>query len=212
MVRKLLLSTNNPDKVREFREILAGLPLEVVTPADVGLNLEVEETGSTFAENAALKARAFHEASGLLSLSDDSGLEVDALGGEPGVYSSRYAGLPNGAEKNQLILAKLEGLPAKQRGCKYVCEIVIVDEDGRLYRCRGVMEGQIAFKARGDGGFGFDPIFFVPRYGRTVAQLSAEMKNRVSHRGRAGRRALKVLQKLMPAETGSDEASTSPSP
>ncbi len=112
-MRRLLLSTNSPDKVREFREILAGLPLEIVTPADLGLNLEVAETGATFAENAALKARAYHQASGLLSLADDSGLEVDALGGAPGVFSARYGGLPNGEPKNRLLLQQLEEYPGR---------------------------------------------------------------------------------------------------
>jgi XTP/dITP diphosphohydrolase len=196
-MRRLLLSTNNPDKVREFREILADLPLHVVTPDEVGVTLEVDETGSTFAENAAIKARAFHDATGLLSLSDDSGLEIDALGGEPGVLSSRYAGLPNGPEKNRYVLDKLLGVPWEGRGGRYVCEIAMVDEGGRLYRCRGVMKGRIAWEAKGEGGFGYDPIFFIPRYRRTVAQMSPELKNRISHRGRAGRRARAILERLV---------------
>jgi len=196
-VRKLLLSTNNPDKVREYSQILEGLPFEIVTPSSLGLSLEVEETGHTFAENAALKARAFHQATGLLSLADDSGLEVDALGGKPGVLSARYEGLPNGERKNRLLLKQMEGVPWEKRDCRYVAEIAIVDESGKLYRCRGELSGKIAWEPKGTGGFGFDPIFYVPRYHCTVAEMSPEQKNRISHRGKAGRCARRILEKLL---------------
>lgn len=181
----------------EFRDILSGLPLQVVTPKDLGLELEVEETGTTFAENASIKARAFHETTGLLSLSDDSGIQIDALGGGPGVYSARYLGLPNGPVKNQAVLEKLAGVPWEERGCRYVCEIAIVDESGKLHRCRGIMKGKIALEPKGEGGFGYDPIFYVPRYRRTVAEMSPDLKNRISHRGRAGLRARAILEKLL---------------
>ena len=194
---KLLLSTNNPDKVREFGQILAGLPLEIVTPASLGLRLEVQETGTTFAENAALKARAFHQATGLLSLADDSGLEIDALGGAPGVYSARYGGLPDGEIKNRLVLQQMEGVSWEKRDCRYVAEVAIVDEEGTLHRCRGVLKGKVAMEPRGEGGFGFDPIFFVPGKGRTVAEMTPEEKNRISHRGKAGRCARRILERLL---------------
>lgn len=194
---KLLLSTNNPDKVRELKRILSGLPLEIVTPADLGLSLHVEETGRSFAENAALKARAFHEASGLTSLADDSGLEVEALGGAPGIYSARYGGLPNGEAKNRLLLQQMEGIPWERRDCRYVAEIAIVDEEGRIHRCRGTLEGKVAMEPRGHGGFGFDPIFYVPSMARTVAELTPEEKDRISHRGKAGRCARRVLERLL---------------
>jgi XTP/dITP diphosphohydrolase len=194
---KLLISTNNQDKVREFRQILEGLPLEVVTPAELGLQLEVEETGTTFAQNAALKARAFHMATGLPALADDSGLEIDALGGEPGVYSSRYGGLPNGEVKNRFMLQKLEGVPWEKRGARYVCEIAIVDERGRLHRCRGTLRGKIALEPKGEEGFGYDPIFFIPSKHKTVAEMSADEKNAISHRGLAGRRARVLLEKIV---------------
>ncbi len=196
-MRKLLLSTNNPDKVREFSQILAGIPLEIVTPHSLGLQLEVEETGTTFDENAALKARAFHEATGFLSLADDSGMEVEALGGAPGVYSARYGGLPNGEVKNRLILQQMEGVPWERRDCRYVAALAMVDESGKLHRCRGILKGKIAMEPRGQGGFGFDPIFFVPSKGRTVAEMTAEEKNRISHRGKATRCARRVLEKLL---------------
>ncbi len=198
-MRRLLLATNNPGKIREFTQILEGLPLEVVAPASLGLSLDVEETGGSFAENAAIKARAYHEASGLLALADDSGLEVDALGGKPGVYSARYEGLPDGDAKNRLVIQQLEGVPEDRRGCRYVVEIAIVDEQRKLHRCRGVLEGRVAWEPRGEGGFGFDPIFFVPRYGKTVAEMLPELKNRISHRGKAGRCARKILAKLLEA-------------
>ncbi|HEX2988397.1 MAG TPA: RdgB/HAM1 family non-canonical purine NTP pyrophosphatase [Chloroflexota bacterium] len=194
---KLLIATNNQDKVREFREILEGLPVEVVTPAELGLQLEVEETGTTFAQNAALKARAFHKASGLAALADDSGLEVDALDGEPGVYSSRYAGLPNGEVKNRFMLQKLEGVPWEKRGARYVCEIAIVDEKGRIHRCRGTLRGKIALEPKGRGGFGYDPIVYIPSKRKTVAEMSPEEKNAISHRGLAGRRARVILERLL---------------
>lgn len=198
-MRKLLLATNNPGKVREFSQILEGLPLEIVTPASLGIKLEVEETGSSFAENAAIKARAFHQASGLMALADDSGLEVDALGGKPGVYSARYDGLPDGEAKNRLLLQQMEGVPWEQRGCRYVVEIAIVDEQGKLYRCRGVLKGKVAWEPRGEGGFGFDPIFYVPRYRHTVAEMPPELKNRISHRGKAGRCARRILERIVTA-------------
>ncbi|MGI5835778.1 MAG: RdgB/HAM1 family non-canonical purine NTP pyrophosphatase [Chloroflexota bacterium] len=197
MTRRLLLSTNNQDKVKEYRQILEGLPLEIVTPASLGLNMEVEETGSSFAENAAIKARAFHQATGLLSLADDSGLEVDALGGKPGVHSARYEGLPNGDRKNRLLLKQIEAVPWEERDCRYVAEIAIVDEAGKLYRCRGELRGKVAWEPKGTGGFGFDPVFFVPRFQRTVAELTPEQKNRISHRGKAGRCARRILEQLI---------------
>ena len=196
-MRKLLLATNNPDKVREYAQILAGLPIEIVTPSSLGLSLEIEETGSTFAENAALKARAFHQATGLLSLADDSGLEVEALNGAPGVHSARYAGLPNGEQKNRLLLRQMQGVPWEKRDCRYVAEIAIVDEEGKLHRCRGILNGKVALEPKGKGGFGFDPIFYVPCEGRTVAEMSPEEKNRISHRGKAGRCARRVLERLV---------------
>lgn len=196
-MRRLLLSTNNPDKVREFTQILAGLPLEIVTPVQLGLKLEVAETGDTFAENAALKAQAFHEATGLLSLSDDSGLEVDALSGAPGVYSARYGGLPDGEAKNRFLLQQMEGVPWERRHCRYVAEVAIVDEVGRLHRCRGILKGKVAMEPRGQGGFGFDPIFFVPSEGCTVAEMAPEEKHRISHRGKAGRCARRVIEKIL---------------
>lgn len=182
-----------------------------MTPASLGLLLEVQETGATFAENAALKARAFHQATGLAALADDSGLEVDALGGAPGVYSARYGDLPNGPAKNRLLLQQMKGVPWEGRDCRYVCEIAMVDEGGGIHRYRGVLEGKIALESRGEGGFGFDPIFYLPSRRRTVAELAPEQKNRISHRGRAGRCARRTLERLF-TSSGSGRASEPPSP
>jgi XTP/dITP diphosphohydrolase len=183
--------------VREFSEILAGLPVELVTPASLGLALDVAETGETFAANAELKARAFHEATGLMAMADDSGLEIDSLDGAPGVYSARYGGLPNGEAKNRLVLDQMAGVPPERRGCRYVCEIAIADENGGLHRCRGTLEGRVAGEPRGEGGFGFDPIFWLPERDRTVAELSLAEKNEISHRGRAGLCARELLSRLL---------------
>src|SRR5581483_3817874 len=159
---KLLIATNNPGKVREYRELLGDLGLELVQLQDVGITDDVEETGTTFAENARLKAVTYARQSGLLVLADDSGLEVDALDGEPGVYSKRYAGAgKTDAERNQYLLDKLRGVPAAQRTARFRCAIVIADPQGSTWTTEGTCEGSIAFEPRGTNGFGYDPIFIV---------------------------------------------------
>ncbi len=184
---KLLVATNNPGKVREYEELLAGRPFQVTFPAAAGLELDVAETGDTFEANARLKALAFAQASGLLTLADDSGLEVDALAGAPGVYSARYAGPGAGdADRYGKLLAALEGVPQGQRTARFRCVIALAWPDGRLRLAEGRCEGQIGFGPRGDNGFGYDPVFVVEGYGgRTMAELAPEIKNRISHRARA---------------------------
>lgn len=197
---RVLLATNNPGKVREYREILAGLPIELVTPQEIGLALEIPETGATYEENARRKARAFAAASGLLALADDSGLEVDALGGEPGVHSHRYdGGQGSDAERYRLLLSRLEGVPMAQRTARFRCVIAVATPEGELYTCEGECPGVILTEPRGDGGFGYDPVFWLPEMGRTMAELAPEEKNRVSHRGRAGRKAREILLRLLRA-------------
>jgi XTP/dITP diphosphohydrolase len=180
---QLLVATTNQGKVRELRELLPGIRL--LTPADAGVQLEVEETGQTFIENARLKARAYLEATGLRTMGEDSGIEVDALGGEPGVYSARYHDLPDGPVKNAHVLDLLRDVPDAERGCRYVCAIVLVSPGEREQIFEGECRGRIASGPAGQGGFGYDPIFLVPELGRTMAELSAEEKNAISHRGRA---------------------------
>ncbi len=194
---RLLLATNNPGKVREYREILRDLPATLVTPADLGLDLQVEETGQTYTENAILKARAYAQAAGLVALADDSGLEVDALEGAPGPRSARYGGQRNSRTRYQLLLKQMEGLPEARRGARFRCVIAIATPAGRVYTTEGVCPGRIAREPRGSGGFGYDPIFWLPGQGKTMAELDPEEKNRISHRGRAGRKAIPLLREVL---------------
>ncbi|RME43972.1 MAG: RdgB/HAM1 family non-canonical purine NTP pyrophosphatase [Caldilineae bacterium] len=197
---KLLIATNNRHKLREYRQIFAGLPLNITSPAEEGLRLEPAETGATFAENAALKARAFARASGLLTLADDSGLEVDALGGEPGVFSARYGhtAKEDHAARYRLVLDKLAalGVPDAARTARFRCVIAIATPEGEVMLAEGTVEGRIAHAPAGTGGFGYDPIFWLPEYGCTMAQLDPAAKNAISHRGRAAQAAIPLLAKF----------------
>ncbi|MEA3345820.1 MAG: XTP/dITP diphosphatase [Chloroflexota bacterium] len=195
---KLLIATRNRGKLREYEALLAGLELQLVDLTEMGISLEVEETGETFEENAVLKARAYAQASGLLTLADDSGLEVDALGGEPGVRTARYGGRgASDEDRYRLLLRRLEGVPKGERGARFRCVIAIATPDGELHTAEGVCEGCIAFQPRGSHGFGYDPVFFVPEYGCTMAQLPPEVKNRISHRARAAEGAREILHRLL---------------
>jgi len=195
---RLLIATHNRGKLIEYQALFADVPLELVTLDDVGIRGEIEETGATFAENARLKALAYARASGLLTLADDSGLEVDALGGEPGVRSKRYAGdNKSDAERNAFLLAKLRDVPAEQRTARFRCAIAIATPDGRLWETDGTCEGAIAFDARGANGFGYDPIFHVTERGVRMAELSTAENNRVSHRARAAEKARRVLLEIV---------------
>jgi XTP/dITP diphosphohydrolase len=186
---KLLIATNNPGKVREYEELLETLPaaVEITYPAQQGLALEVEESGETFEENARLKALAFAQASGLLTLADDSGLEVDALYGAPGVRSARYAGPDsNDVDRYRKLLGALAGVPADRRSARFRCVVALAQPDGTIHTADGTCEGEIGHEPRGTHGFGYDPVFVVDGYGgRTMAELAPEIKNRISHRGRA---------------------------
>jgi XTP/dITP diphosphohydrolase len=186
---KLLIATNNPGKVREYRDLLEDLPItiEITYPAQEGLVLEVEESGETFEENARLKALAFAQASGLTTLADDSGLEVDALDGAPGVRSARYAGPgANDIDRYRKLLGALAGVPAGQRSARFRCVVALAQPNGNVRTADGTCEGEIGVEPRGEHGFGYDPVFVVEGYsGRTMAELSPEVKNRISHRGRA---------------------------
>jgi XTP/dITP diphosphohydrolase len=195
---RLLIATHNRGKLREYQEMLDDLPVELVTLDDVGIHDDVEETGTTFAENARLKAMAYARASGLLTLADDSGLEVDALGGEPGVYSKRYAGEnKSDAERNRFLLDKLHTVPAGKRIARFRCAIAIATPDGKLWETDGVCEGEIGFEPRGTNGFGYDPIFQVRERGVRMAELPAAEKNQISHRARATEKARVILRKIV---------------
>jgi XTP/dITP diphosphohydrolase len=193
-MRALLIATANPHKLDEFRAIFSDLSYQLLSLNDVLLSMNVEETGATFQENSALKALAYARASGLLSLADDSGLEIDALGGAPGVYSARFGGenMPY-SERFALIFDRLRDLPLAQRTARFRCVITIAEPAGYHRSVEGMIEGLIT-DPRGNHGFGYDPIFLVPELGKTTAEISPEHKNRISHRGEAARRARVLLE------------------
>jgi len=192
---KLLLATNNKGKAREYRSLLSGVPFELVTPDEVGINTEVEEVGESFEENARLKATTLAAESQLLSLADDSGLEVDALGGEPGTLSARYAGEgASDGDRVSYLLTKLEGVPKEKRTARFRCVIAIATPEGDIELCSGECDGIIAFEPKGKRGFGYDPIFYLPELKKTMAELPPEEKNRISHRGRAAEKASQLLK------------------
>lgn len=194
MLDSLLIATTNPGKRREFAELLVRLPVTLVWPDERGLRIEVEETGDTFEENARLKALAYAQASGLWALADDSGLEVDALGGAPGVHTARYAGPEaSDAQRYGLLLARMREVPSSRRGARFRCAIVVAAPDGRSWATEGACEGMIAQAPSGAGGFGYDPVFYMPEWGCTMADLPAEIKNRVSHRARAAQAMRRLL-------------------
>ena len=194
---KLLLATNNKAKMREYKSLLQGLPYEVVTLAEQGITTVVDEAGESLEENARLKATALAAESQLLSLADDSGLEVDALGGEPGPLSARYAG--EGAsdiERINYLLARLKDVPEEKRTARFRCVIAIATPDEEVKICSGECRGFITLAPRGEQGFGYDPVFYLPELGKTMAELPLELKNQVSHRGQAARKARELLKKL----------------
>jgi len=194
-MRVLLLATTNQHKLEEYRAILSDVPFRLLSITDVQLGLDVKETGTTFAENAELKALAYAQAADLLSLADDSGLEIDALGGAPGVYSARFAGSDASYEERfRLILERLKGLPVEQRTARFRCAITLAEPSGYYRTVEGVLEGVIADAPRGENGFGYDPIFLVPELGETLAELTPDQKNRISHRERAAQLARALLK------------------
>jgi XTP/dITP diphosphohydrolase len=195
---KILLATNNQGKLKEIQALLADLPLELLTPRAVGLQLAVDETGQTYAENAALKGLAFAQAAGLLTLADDSGLEVDALDGQPGLHSARFSLKPGAtdADRRAYLLERLAGKPQPWIA-RFRCVIALVEPTGRVQFTEGICPGQIISEERGDNGFGYDPIFWLPELGKTMAELSMEQKNRLSHRARAVLAARPQLQEFL---------------
>jgi XTP/dITP diphosphohydrolase len=198
---RILLATNNPGKLREIQAILQELKAEILTPRQLNLDLVVSETGQTYAENAALKAKAFAQAAGILALADDSGLEVDALDGNPGIHSARFAPWPNAsdADRRKVLLEHLRGKP-RPWTARFRCTTAIAQPlptSIEVYFAEGVCEGEIIPEERGANGFGYDPLFLVPQLGKTMAELTMEEKNRLSHRARALRAALPILKELL---------------
>ncbi|TET17354.1 MAG: XTP/dITP diphosphatase [Dehalococcoidia bacterium] len=194
---KLLLATNNEAKVREYRGLLQNLPVELVTSAELGMTTIVNEVGESLEENARLKAMALATKSQLVALADDSGLEVDALGGEPGRLSARYAGeKASDRDRINYLLARLKGVPWQRRSARFRCVIAIAIPDGKVGLCSGECRGFITFEPRGEQGFGYDPIFYLPELDKTMAELPLEIKNQVSHRGQAAGKVRQVLKRL----------------
>jgi len=195
---RLLIATHNRGKLIEYQEMFADLLFELVTLDDVGIRDDVAENGATFAENARVKALDYARASGLLTLADDSGLEVGALGGEPGVRSRRYAGEnKSDAERIAFLLDKLRDVPPGKRAARFRCAIALATPDGKLWEAEGTCEGKIAFEPRGKNGFGYDPIFEIAERGARMAELSTAEKNKVSHRAHAAKKARDILAKIV---------------
>lgn len=184
---KVVLASKNPHKLAEIQAILSKLDIELISESQLGVDIEVEETGATFEENSFIKAEAVMKATGLPALADDSGISVDALNGEPGVYSARYGGDPTLDDWGRLLLLlkNMENVPNGQRTGRFVSVITLVYPDGRAVQARGEVEGEILREAHGSGGFGYDPIFYYPPAGKAFGELTAEEKNQVSHRANA---------------------------
>ena len=182
MSEKIIFATGNAGKLKEIREILKDLNREIVTMREAGFEGEIEENGTTFRENAEIKAKAVWEKTGGIVLADDSGLVIDYLNGEPGVYSARYLGDTPYEEKNRILIERMKDAKGKERSARFMCNIAAVLPDGRVLHTEAAMEGEIAKEAAGNGGFGYDPILWLPEYGKTSAELTMEEKNRISHR------------------------------
>ena len=195
---RLLIATRNEGKLREYQQLLADLPIPLTYLIQEGIAYDVEESGLTFIENAVHKAHEYARLSGLLTLADDSGLEVDALLGEPGIHSARYAG-PGATDQDRyrLLLERLEGVPREQRSARFRCAIAVAQPGGETYTSEGVCEGVIAFAPRGEHGFGYDPVFLLPEQGKTMAELPPEVKNVISHRARAAQTIAPILEEMV---------------
>ncbi|MBE9514191.1 MAG: RdgB/HAM1 family non-canonical purine NTP pyrophosphatase, partial [Chloroflexi bacterium] len=192
-----LLATTNSGKIREYRFLLGDLGYQIVTLAEQGINEVASELGNSYEQNAQLKAATYAGLTRLITIADDSGLEVDALDGEPGIHSARFAGKDaTDADRMRMLLAKLADIPWEKRGAHFRCVIAIVRPEGQSELCDGECHGTIAFEARGENGFGYDPIFYLPEMGKTMAEVSFEVKNQVSHRAQASRKAREVLERL----------------
>ncbi len=197
-MKRLLIATHNKGKVREYKKLLSDLPLEITYLDELGVEEEIEETGSTFEENARIKALGYARLTGMLTWADDSGLEVDALGGRPGVHSARYAG-PGASDEDRYrkLLSEMEDVPDEARTARFRSVVAIATPEGKVWTTSGKCEGVIAREPRGHFGFGYDPIFHLPELGKRMAELTPEQKNQISHRGEASRKAKKLLKELL---------------
>ena len=198
MEKRIIFATGNEGKMKEIRMILADLGVPVLSMKEAGVSADIVEDGKTFEENAAIKAETIRDLTGAIVLADDSGLEIDYLGGEPGIYSARYMGEDTSYDiKNQNLLDRLEGVPDEKRTARFVCAICAALPDGRKLTTRGTIEGNIGHGISGENGFGYDPIFWLPEYGCSTAELSPEKKNELSHRGKALRAIKEQLREIL---------------
>lgn len=201
MERKIIFATGNQDKMKEIRMILENLGIPVSSMKEAGIDVDIVEDGTTFEENAMIKAEAIAKLTDAIVLADDSGLEIDYLNKEPGIYSARYAGTDTSYEiKNNLLLQRLEGVPDEKRTARFVCAIAAVFPDGSKETVRGTIEGRIGYEIAGEHGFGYDPIFYLPEYGCTTAELDPAKKNELSHRGKALRLMREIIEQKMQQE------------
>lgn len=185
-MKKVIFATGNQGKMKEIREILGDLDIELLSLKDAGIDADIVEDGKTFEENAQIKAKTICDLTGEIVLADDSGLEIDYLNKEPGIYSARYMGEDTSYHiKNSSLIERLNGVPDEKRTARFVCAVAAAFPDGRVKTVRGTMEGRIGYEEKGENGFGYDPIFYLPEYGCTSAELSMEEKNKISHRGKA---------------------------
>lgn len=195
---KIIFATGNAGKMKEIREILKDLDVEVLSMKEAGIQADVEENGKNFQENAIIKAREIMKISGEVVLADDSGLEIDYLNKEPGIYSARYMGEDTSYRiKNANLIERLQGVPDEKRTARFVCVIAAAFPDGTVETTEGTIEGRIGYEEKGENGFGYDPIFYVPEFGCTTAELTGEQKNQISHRGKALEAMKEILRKKM---------------
>ena len=194
-MKKIIFATGNQNKMKEIREILGDLDYEILSMKEAGVDVDIVEDGTTFEENAIIKAKTICEMTGEITLADDSGLEIDYLNKEPGIYSARYMGEDTSYRiKNGNLIQRLEGVPDEKRTARFVCAVAAAFPDGTVKTVRETMEGRIGYEEKGENGFGYDPIFYLPEYGCTSAELSMEEKNKISHRGKALRAIRDVLK------------------
>ncbi len=198
MEKRIIFATGNAGKMKEIRMILADLGIPVVSMKEAGITADIEENGTTFEENAIIKAKTIMEMTGEIVMADDSGLEIDYLDGAPGIYSARFMGEDTSYDiKNRALIEKLDGVPDEKRTARFACSIACALPDGRILTSYGAMEGQIGYEIKGENGFGYDPIFYLPEYGCSSAEISPEQKNELSHRGKALRSMKEKLQEIL---------------
>lgn len=191
----VIIASTNQGKLTEFKELMKGLSVEVKSLKDFPEIGDIEENGASFAENSYIKAKAVFDATGCLSIADDSGLEVDALDGAPGIYSARYAGEEkNDTANNEKLLSEMNAVSDENRGAQFHCAIVAIDQNGTRYDAEGIVRGHILRAPQGENGFGYDPLFYIEEFGRTTAELSMDEKNKISHRGQAVRQIVEILK------------------